>query len=64
MSSMGASTAITDVSSVSELLGKFDDVSLTGRSNWILHRKLNYSIFCLRDVIVRVEIKRDLSNGI
>ena len=29
MTSVGASTAITDVSSVSEMLGKFDDASLT-----------------------------------
>ena len=23
----------------------------TGRSNWILHRKSKYSIYCLRDVV-------------
>ena len=34
----------------------------TGRSNWIQHRKLKYSICCLRDPILR--IVRDLSNSI
>ena len=27
----------------------------TGRSNWILHRKWKYDIWCLRDVILRIE---------
>ena len=27
----------------------------TGRSNWILHRKMKYSICCLRDVILEIE---------
>ena len=28
---------------------------LNGMSNWILHRKLKYSICCLRDVILKIE---------
>ena len=35
---------------------------LTGRSNWILHRKLKYHLCCLRDVTLKIEI--DLSNSI
>ena len=34
----------------------------TGRSKWILHRKLKYSICCLKNVILKIE--RDLSNSI
>ena len=37
-------------------------VRTTGRSNWILHRKWEYSICCMRDVILKIE--RDVSNSI
>ena len=37
-------------------------VKATGRSNWIERRKLKCSIYCLRDVLLK--IKRDLSNSI
>ena len=35
---------------------------ITGRSNWIKHRKLKYSICCLLDIILKIE--RDLSISI
>ena len=38
------------------------DCYTTGRSNWILHRKLKYFICCLRDVLLK--IGRYLSNSI
>ena len=36
--------------------------SNTGRSNWILNRKWKYSMYCLRDVILK--IVSEISNSI
>ena len=38
-----------------QLLGCIQVSGRTGRSTWILHRKLRYYVCCLRDVIVKIE---------
>ena len=45
------------------LISIFRVLPITGRSNWILHRKWEYSICCLGDVILEI-VERDLSNSI
>ena len=35
-------------------------ITLDREAHWILHRKLKYSICCVRDVILKIE--RNLSN--